>query len=210
MKMSEEIQVKSELEQLKERATQLGLKFGPNIGVDLLRARVNAVINGDAELDEVNDEEEELDEEETVAETVSNKPKLDKKRAERFGETEEEKRVRMRKDAFKLIRVRIQCMNPLKKAMQGEVFTVSNSVVGTYCKFVPYNVESDEGWLIPQIMLNMIKERKFNQIRYEKKNGLQIPKAHLVKEFAIEILPQLTKEELKELAQRQALSRSVE
>lgn len=208
--MSEEIQVKSELEQLKERATQLGLKFGPNIGVDLLRARVNAVINGDAELNEVNDEDEELDEEETVTETVSNKPKLDKKLAERFGETEEEKRVRLRKDAFKLIRVRIQCMNPLKKAMQGEVFTVSNSVVGTYRKFVPYNVESDEGWLVPKIMLNMIKERKFNQIRYEKKNGLQIPKAHLVKEFAIEILPQLTKEELKELAQRQALSRSVE
>lgn len=208
--MSEEIQVKSELEQLKERATQLGLKFGPNIGVDLLRARVNAVINGDAELDEVNDEDEELDEEETVIETASTKPKLDRKRAERFGETEEEKRTRMRKEAFKLIRVRIQCMNPLKKAMQGEVFTVSNSVVGTYRKFVPYNVESDEGWLVPQIMLNMIKERKFNQIRYEKKNGLQIPKAHLVKEFAIEILPQLTKEELKELAQRQALSRSVE
>ena len=209
--MSEEIQVKSELEQLKERATQLGLKFGPNIGVDLLRARVNAVINGDAELDEVNDEDEEfVEEEETVAKTSPNKPKLDKKLAERFGETEEEKRVRLRKDAFKLIRVRIQCMNPLKKAMQGEVFTVSNSVVGTYRKFVPYNVESDEGWLVPKIMLNMIKERKFNQIRYEKKNGLQIPKAHLVKEFAIEILPQLTKEELKELAQRQALSRSVE
>lgn len=208
--MSEENQVKTELEQLKERATQLGLKFGPNIGVDLLRARVNAVINGDAELDEVNDEDEEFVEEETVSETVSNKPKLDKKLAERFGETEEEKRVRLRKDAFKLIRVRIQCMNPLKKSMQGEVFTVSNSVVGTYRKFVPYNVESEEGWLVPQIMLNMIKERKFNQIRYEKKNGLQIPKAHLVKEFAIEILPQLTKEELKELAQRQALSRSVE
>lgn len=208
--MSEEIQVKSELEQLKERATQLGLKFGPNIGVDLLRVRVNAIINGDAELEEVNDEDEELDEEETVTETASDKPKLDKKRAERFGETEEEKRVRMRKDAFKLIRVRIQCMNPLKKSMQGEVFTVSNSVVGTYRKFVPYNVESEEGWLVPQIMLNMIKERKFNQIRYEKKNGLQIPKAHLVKEFAIEILPQLTKEELKELAQRQAMSRSVE
>lgn len=208
--MSEENQVKTELEQLKERATQLGLKFGPNIGVDLLRARVNAVINGDAELDEVNDEDEQLDEEETVTETASDKPKLDKKRAERFGETEEEKRVRMRKEAFKLIRVRIQCMNPLKKSMQGEVFTVSNSVVGTYRKFVPYNVESDEGWLVPQIMLNMIKERKFNQIRYEKKNGLQIPKAHLVKEFAIEILPQLTKEELKELAQRQAMSRSVE
>lgn len=208
--MSEENQVKTELEQLKERATQLGLKFGPNIGVDLLRARVNAVINGDAELDEVNDEDEEFVEEETVTETVSNKPKLDKKLAERFGETEEEKRVRLRKDAFKLIRVRIQCMNPLKKSMQGEVFTVSNSVVGTYRKFVPYNVESEEGWLVPQIMLNMIKERKFNQIRYEKKNGLQIPKAHLVKEFAIEILPQLTKKELEELARRQAMSRSVE
>ncbi len=198
---------KSEIDVLKERATQLGLKFGPNIGVDLLRARVNAVLNGD----DLEDEDEEVEIEEEEEETVlANVPKLNKKLAESFGETLNEKRSRLRKEAFKLIRVRIQCMNPLKKALQGEIFTVSNSVVGTYRKFVPYNVESDDGWLVPQIMLSMLRERQFNHIRYERKNGINIPKANLVKEFAIEVLPQLTKKELEELARRQALARSVD
>lgn len=201
---------KSELEVLKERATQLGLKFGPNIGVDLLRARVNAVLNGDADLSDVDEDEEELDDEEETKEVVSVKPKLDKKLAEKFGETPQEKRNRLRKEAFKLIRVRIQCMNPLKKAMQGEVFTVSNSIIGTYRKFVPYNIESEEGWMVPQIMLNMLRERQFNNVRYERKNGINVPKANLVKEFAIEVLPQLTQKELTEMARRQAMAKSVD
>lgn len=200
---------KSELEVLKERAKQLGIKFGGNVGVELLRARVNAVINGDADITDVEEEDEDFEEDEQDL-MASNTPKLNKKLAEKFGETENEKRERMRKEAFKLIRVRIQCMNPLKKALQGEVFTVSNSVVGTYRKFVPYNIESEDGWMIPQIMLNMLREKQFNNIQFEKKNGLKIPKSRLVKEFAIEILPQITKEELKDLAQRQAMSRSVE
>lgn len=198
---------KSELEVLKERATQLGLKFGPNIGVDLLRARVNAVLNGDADLSDV--DEEEFEEEETK-EVVSVKPKLDKKLAEKFGETPQEKRERLRKEAFKLVRVRIQCMNPLKKSLQGEVFTVSNSIIGTYRKFVPYNIESEEGWMVPQIMLNMLRERQFNNVRYERKNGVNVPKANLVKEFAIEVLPQLTQKELTEMARRQAMAKSVD
>ena len=101
-------------------------------------------------------------------------------------------------------------MNPLKKAMQGEVFTVSNSIIGTYRKFVPYNIESEEGWMVPQIMLNMLRERQFNNVRYERKNGINVPKANLVKEFAIEVLPQLTQKELTEMARRQAMAKSVD
>src|SRR5690606_31453663 len=197
-----------------------GVTYGPNIGVDLLRTRVNAVLKGEANVEDVNDddfsEEEEyeendndLDEEEekTVAKA---KPKLNKELAKKFGETPDEKRSRLRKEAFKLVRVRITCMNPLKKNFQGEVFTVSNSVIGTYRKYVPYNVESDDGWLVPKIMLNMLRERKFNQIKFEKRNGVQIPKPYLVKEFAIELLDPMTQKELTELARRQAMSRSVE
>lgn len=49
---------RSELEVLQERATQLGLKFRSNTGVDKLRAMVNAAIEGNT----VEDEEEEVSE----------------------------------------------------------------------------------------------------------------------------------------------------
>lgn len=203
----------SELDLLKQRADQLGIKYGAKVGVELLRTRVNAAINGDddePEEEDDSDTDEELDQEESQKETAAPKPTLTKKRAEAFGETAEERRQRLRKDALKLVRVRITCMNPLKKEFKGEVFTVSNSVIGTYRKFVPYNTESDEGWLIPKIMLNMLRERKFNNIRFETKNGLKIPRPNQVKEFAIEVLDLPTEKELCELERRQAMSRSVE
>jgi hypothetical protein len=40
--------------------------------------------------------------------------------------------------------------------------------------------------------------------------GNKVRKGKLIKEFAIEELPPLTKEELAELAQRQAMSKSVD
>lgn len=206
--MSDEIpenQELTELDMLKQRADQLGIKYGAKVGVDLLRTRVNAAINGEDEDTNLDNDAEQEEEDPKEA-----KPTLSKKRAEAFGETPDEKRQRLRRDALKLVRVRITCMNPLKKEFKGEVFTVSNSVVGTYRKFVPYNTESDEGWLIPKIMLNMLRERKFNQIRFETKNGLKIPRPNQVKEFAIELMEPPTKQELVELERRQAMSRSIE
>ena len=201
----------NEFEKLKKRATQLGIKFGPNIGLELLRQRVNAAINGDEEElddDDLDEEEQEEPLTETVTQTV--KPKLDRKKAEKFVETPTELRNRKRKEALKLVRVRIECMNPMKKSLQGEIFTVSNSVIGTVRKFIPYNVESDDGYHIPQILLTMLQEKKFTKITHEKKRGVNIPRSRQVKEFAIEILPPLTKDELKELATQQALARSVQ
>lgn len=107
-----------------------------------------------------------------------------------------------KKEAAKLIRVRIACMNPLKKDWEGEIFDVGNSVVGSFKKFVPFNVE----WHIPQLMFNFIKERKFQTFYTEKVNGQEVRRGKQVAEFSIEVLPPLTEKELKELAQRQAMA----
>ena len=180
--------VLDELTLLKQRAQTLGIKFHPSIGLEALRSKVNGAITGEEEAEPADD----------VAVAA----------VEPVVETKVQLRNRLRKEAAKLVRIRITCMNPNKKEWKGEVFTASNSMVGTFRKFVPFNVE--DGWHVPQILLNMIKARQF-QTFYTVKNdrGVAIRKGKLVPEFAIEVLPPLTEKELTELARRQAMSGSV-
>ena len=180
-----------EIDQLavvKARAQRLGIKFHPSIGLDALRSKIAEALATSDELPSA------------VAET---------KAAPADKETRAEARARLRKEAGKLVRIRLTCMNPSKKDWLGEVFTVSNSVVGTYRKMVPFN--NDEGWHVPQFILNMIKERKF-QTFYSVKGprGVTIRKGKLVPEFAVEIMSPLTSAELAELARRQAMAGNLE
>lgn len=110
--------------------------------------------------------------------------------------------------ASELVRIRVTCMNPAKKEWEGEIFTTGNAVVGTFKKFVPFNAE--EGWHVPRIILDMIQSREcqvFTAVRDARGNTTR--KGKLIKEFAVEVLPPLTEEELKDLAQRQAMAGSV-
>lgn len=118
-------------------------------------------------------------------------------------------RMSARDYAGRLIRVRITCMNPNKKDVPGEIITVSNAVAGTYKKYIPFH--SGEPYHVPQIIFNMLKDREFQAFTTVKgPNGITLRKAHMVKEFAIEVLPDLTEQELKDLAQRQAMAKSVD
>lgn len=173
---------------LKARAQRLGIKFHPSIGLDALRSKIAEALATSDEL--------------PSAVTETKATPADK-------ETRAEARARLRKEAGKLVRIRLTCMNPSKKDWLGEVFTVSNSVVGTYRKMVPFN--NDEGWHVPQFILNMIKERKFQAFYSDKgPRGTTIRKGKLVPEFAVEILPPLTPAELAELARRQAMAGNME
>jgi len=108
-------------------------------------------------------------------------------------------------EANELVRVRITCMNPAKREWDGEIFTVSNTVVGTFKKFIPFNAE--EGWHVPRIIYNQLVDRQC-QIFYSVKDarGNSVRRGKMIKEFAIELLPKLTAAELKDLAQRQAMA----
>lgn len=172
--------VVDELTALKERATTLGITFHPNIGIDKLRDKVAAAIEGKPAVP---------DAPEVVAEV----------------ETKAQRAARLRKEANQLVRIRVTCMDPAKKEWLGAMYSVSNSLVGTIKKYVPFN--NDEGWHVPQMLLNHLRERTC-QIFVSKTNpdGSKSRTGKIIKELAIEVMPALTSVELQELAQRQAMA----
>lgn len=182
--MSEELQ-QDELQSLKARADQLGISYHPSIGVDKLREKVNAKLSGDE----------------------SNEASGNAPEAEEVKETHNQFLLRKRKEADELVRITITCMNPNKREWESEMFTAGNSVIGTYKKVVPFDVE----WHVPRVIMNMIKERQcqiFVTRRDEK--GRQIREGKLIREFNVVELPPLSEKELKELGQRQAMARGTQ
>lgn len=184
-----EAPAQDELTALKARAEMMGISFHPSIGLEKLRDKVNAAINGTPP------EKEEAQPEQEVA-----APKA---------ETENQMRTRMKNDANRLIRIRVACMNPAKKEWEGEFFSAGNAVIGTLTKYVPFNAE--DGWHVPNMILKMMQDRQC-QVFYTvtDSRGNKSRKGKLIKEFAIEILPDLTPEELHDLAQRQAMGNNID
>ena len=195
--MSEEAQV-SELDALKARAAQIGLKFHPSIGVEALRNKVNAALAGEAVEDE---EEDDLSETPAVNSSIP-KPTVAEPIKPR-ALTADEIRVAKYNDARKLIRVRITCMNPMKKEWQGEQFSVANRSISIN-RFVPFETE----WHIENLLLQTLRDRQYLAFVSKRVGPQQIEvKEHrMIREFAIEVLDPLTPEELKDLAQRQAMA----
>ena len=118
----------------------------------------------------------------------------------------------MQREQLKLVRVRITCMDPKKKDLPGEVLTVANEYLGTVRKFIPFGEVTDNGYHIPFVLYTMLDERKFLNIRVSKdpRTGRELVTSQWAKEFAIEILPQLTQLELSNLAIAQAAAGSID
>ncbi|TXH17424.1 MAG: hypothetical protein E6R03_03985 [Hyphomicrobiaceae bacterium] len=121
-------------------------------------------------------------------------------------ETKETKRSRLRKEAMKLVRIRVTCMNPAKKEWEGETFTAGNSVTGTVTKYVPFNI--DDGWHVPNIIYKMMRRRECQTfVNVRGPDGKSVKRGKMIREFAIEVLDPLSPQELHDLAQRQAMSK---
>jgi len=123
---------------------------------------------------------------------------------ENKAETQQQLRERLMQEQMKLVRLRISCMNTQKSDLQGEIITVGNKYIGTVRKFVPYGEKTQDGWHVPYCIYEYLKNKKFLKInsRDETKNGQKVTRtdAEMLPEFAIEVLPPLTKEELENLA----------
>lgn len=179
------LEMPDELTSLKQRADLLGISYHPSIGLEKLREKVNAAVTSKPE------------------EEVAPAP------AETQVESDNAKRLRLRNEAAALVRIRVTCMNPNKKEWEGEIFTAGNSAVGTYKKFVPFN--ADDGWHVPKIIYNQILHRECQVfITARDDRGNKVRKGKMIKEFAIEVLPSLTEDDLAELARRQAMSHSID
>jgi hypothetical protein len=109
----------------------------------------------------------------------------------------------IKKEQLKLVRCRISCMNPVKSEWQGEMFTVGNRLIGTQTKYVPFETE----WHVPQVIFDFIKNKKYQHFYTVKdSHGRKIRKGKQANEFVVEELKPLTEQELKDLAQRQAMA----
>ena len=181
---SEEV---TELSLLKQRASMMGIVFSNNIGIEKLRERVN----------------EKLAEE--VAEENVIKSAEKKVKAKTLRQTIMEENMRM-------IRLRITNLDPKKKDLPGEIITVANEYLGTVRKFVPFGEVTEQGYHVPYCIYKLLKSRKFLNIRTVKNPAdplKPIIQQNWVNEFALEVLPQLTQEELDKLASTQAASGGV-
>jgi len=173
--------VEDELEALKAKATLMGIKFHPASGVKSLKEKIDAQVKS-ADKEEV-----------PSVKAVAAK-----------AETENEMKLRVKKEATRLIRCRVACMNPNKAQWEGEIFCVGNAIIPTIKKMVPFN----QDFHIPNIMMDVIKDKKC-QIFVTQVDPVTRKKStvgKLIPEFAVEVLPSLTSKELKDLAQRQAMS----
>jgi len=190
MKKVEDI-IMTELEQLKKDATDLGITFSGNIGETALLAKIDAF----KELQAAgNDSNKEL-----VIPTVEYK----------VTESKQAMAQRKRKEANRLVRITATCMNPNKKAMTGDFFSVSNAIIGTVKKYVHFDTE--EGWHVPAIIVNHLRERRCQIfVPSVTTTGKKIMKGKLIKEFNIAVLPPLTEAERVALAERQAIAGTID
>lgn len=186
-----DIAMPSELEVLKQRATLMNIKFSNNISVEKLREKIEAA-------------------------QAKDEPEIKEAAVNPLGEKQEAGVKKMtlgqkiRAEQTRLIRVRIQNLDPKKKDLPGEIITVANEYMGTVRKFVPFGEVTDNGYHIPYCIYEFLKERKFINITTRKgKNGLPDIRATEAREFSIEVLPPLTEAELAQLAQAQIAAGSL-
>jgi hypothetical protein len=199
--------VPDELTTLKERADLMGIPYHPNIGVDKLRAKVAAAIDGTPQPTEPVEPIEPEDAADIML--VTGAPNQRPVAAAVVEETPNQRRLRLKKDATALVRIKLSCMNPAKKEWEGEIFTAGNSLIGSVKKFVPFN--ADEGWHVPRIIFNVIRDRMCQVfITIKDAKGNSVRKGKLIREFNVEVLPNLTEVELAELATQQAMRRAID
>lgn len=182
---SEEV---TELSLLKQRASMMGIVFSNNIGIEKLRERVNEKLAEEAK-------------EEPTGKAIETKVK------------EKSLRQNIIDENMRLIRLRITNLDPKKKDLPGEIITVANEYLGTVRKFVPFGEVTEQGYHVPYCIYKLLKSRKFLNIRTVKnpQDPLKpIIQQSWVNEFALEVLPQLTAEELAKLATIQSASGGID
>lgn len=178
-----------ELALLKQRARMMGVQFSNNIGLESLKERIRAKMEG----------EEQAPNTETVPELKSSDEATSVKR--------KTLRQHLLEENMKLVRLRITNLDPKKKDLPGEIITVANEHLGTVRKYVPYGEVTDNGYHVPYCIYKALKARKFLNIRTfkDRQNQNQIRvEQNWAQEFALEVLPQLTKEEIQKLAAAQS------
>lgn len=174
-----------ELSLLKSQATEMGINFSGNIGLDTLRKKVQEHIA-------VNQVKEA-----PVPKVPSSKDTVII--------TDKHVQESKRRACSKLIRIQITNNNPATNTQQGTILAAQNSL-GSWKKFIPFN----EPWYVEKIIVNALREA--THLRFKKRivKGIETSEGYLVPTYIVNELPALTKEEIAKLASAQAATRSLE
>lgn len=150
----------TELETLKHKADLMGINYSNNIGVDALRQKINATLEDTKSKDN--------------NESTSYVSEIERKAALRKSQ---------RLEMLKLVRIRVVCHNPTKSDLQGEIFTVSNKILGSVRKFVPFGDANEEGWHVPYIIYKEIVARKYIAITRKRVDGRDVVNKQVAAEY---------------------------
>lgn len=192
---TDDLQV-DQMTMLKQRATVMGISYSNNISLETLKKRIQEKMDG------VEAAKPEL-EKPIINPLVDTKPAVAGKKTPSL-------RQHMHDTQMKLVRLRITNLDPKKKDLHGEFITVANEFLGTVKKFVPYGEVTDDGFHVPYCIYRELDSRKFLNIRTvrNRKEGTTKVENNWAKEFALDVLPPLTREELNRLATAQAAAGS--
>lgn len=134
----------------------------------------------------------------TLKERINEKLELDDPKSDTSKAVGNKK---LKQEAMKLIRVIVIPNAPEKRNLNGDIFSVSNDVIGTVKMMVPYNNEN--GWHIPQVIYNLLKDKKYQTFIEKKVDGKVVQKGTLIPAYNITILDPLTDKEMSSLAKAQ-------
>ena len=208
-----QIEALDNLPEARDAAEAMGLKFSGNTGLDTLKAKMLASLEGPEESDPLGDNEpmEEIQ--------IAKKPAGGKLSIAQLlkmdANMEEDPMIRrriVRAKALRLSRVRIVNMDPTDAAVPGMLLSVQNKYTGKVQKYIPFGEESENGYHVPEILLDWLRAQTY-ALRKEIKGGkigIKQYKTTQVKKFTIEILDPLTKDELAAMALRQAAAGAID
>lgn len=198
------LKITPELLELRAKADELGVKYHHRAGVKKLK---EAIANHEKESIQKAKQEarqEEVLNQAPAAVADTQLPPGTTARMLTPAQYEAMELERKKKEMNRLIRCRIQCMNPAKREWPGEIISVGSAQMGTFKKFIPYN---GEPYHVPKAIFDFLKERKCRiGVKKRDKYGNDTTEGKLIDEYAIEVLPPLTAEELKDLARKQAMA----
>lgn len=192
----ENLNLPDELTILKQRAKMMGINFSNNIGLESLRAKIAEAQAGESQ--------ESTDAAATpkanpLEAAVTQAPVAVPVKAKTL-------RQQIVEENMRLIRLRIVNLDPKKKDLPGEFFTVANEYLGTVTKFIPYGEVTDGGYHVPYCLYKMLRDKKFLSIRTknDRNNSNQIKvEQRWAAEFSLDILEPLTPDEIRKLASAQ-------
>lgn len=216
-------------EALREIATYVGVTFSGNTGVNTLKEKILSEIILEEESEENDEPEDQTVPNDPVAKALAAQNKALEEEKEADVHVAQAKKVYsvaemmemdaaqvkdsklrrevVRTQAMRLRRVQIHNLDPADSAVPGAIITVYSKYTGKVSKFIPFGEENENGWHIPQILYDELKTRTYN-MRKEIKNrnnsvGIKEYKTIKTPKFNIIDLPDLTAQELKNLANSQ-------